>query len=476
MIRGSSVVRSIAALLAAAVFFSGSASLAAVKPHNLFTPGAVLQRGREVPVWGTAAEGEKVTVRFQGQELSTEAKDGRWRVTLQPLEAGGPFDLVISGENTVEIKDVLVGEVWIASGQSNMQWAVSQSAEPEQTIAESANPMIRLFTVPRRATAEPQTEVEAAWAQCGPETVPGFSAVAYAFGRDLQKHLNVPVGLISTNYGGTPAEAWTSRAKLDGHPDLKCAFGSQPATDHPSSPAGLYNAMIHPLLPYAIQGAIWYQGESNASRAWQYRTLFPAMIQDWRTAWGQGDFTFLTVQLAPFTAIVDEPGESDWAELREAQLLSTQVLVNAGMVVITDLGAEQDIHPKQKAPVGARLALAARALAYGEPIEHSGPVYSGMEIKGDRVVLSFTHLGGGLVAKDGPLAGFTVAGKDRKFVKAYAEIDGGHIVVHSPQVPQPVAVRFGWANYPVVNLWNAAGLPAIPFRTDVFPGKTQPPY
>ncbi|MEX2560483.1 MAG: sialate O-acetylesterase, partial [Pirellulales bacterium] len=201
MIRGTTVIRPIALLLAATAFLGASASLAAVKPHNLFTPGAVLQRGREVPVWGTAADGEMVTVRFQGQELSTEAKDGRWRVTLQPLEAGGPFDLVISGQNTVEIKDVLVGEVWIASGQSNMQWAVSQSAEPEQTIAESANPMIRLFTVPRRATAEPQTEVDAAWAQCGPETVPGFSAVAYAFGRDLQKHLNVPVGLIRTNYG-----------------------------------------------------------------------------------------------------------------------------------------------------------------------------------------------------------------------------------------------------------------------------------
>jgi sialate O-acetylesterase len=447
---------------------------AAVKPNALFSDGAVLQHGMKVPVWGTAKDGEKVTVSFQGQEVSTTAKDGRWRADLAPLKAGGPFEMTITGENSLKLGNILVGEVWIASGQSNMQWSVKQSDNPEQNIKESANPQIRLITVPRRATAEPQNDIDAKWQECGPESVPDFSAVAYFFGRDLQKQLKVPVGLISTNYGGTPAEAWTSHGALAAEPALK-SLADMPANDKPNSPAGLYNAMIHPLIPYAIKGAVWYQGESNAGRAFEYRTLFPTMIKDWRAQWGEGDFPFLLVQLAPFMKIDFEPKDCAWAELRDAQLFSTQSLPSVGMAVITDVGQDIDIHPKWKAPVGARLALAARALAYGEKVPYSGPEYYQQQIDGNRVLLSFKHTDGGLVSQGGgALSGFTIAGEDRKFVNANAEIQGDKVVVWSSAVKNPIGVRFGWANFPLVNLWNGAGLPASPFRTDDFPPSTKP--
>jgi sialate O-acetylesterase len=242
-------------------------------------------------------------------------------------------------------------------------------------------------------------------------------------------------------------------------------------------PTELYNGMIAPLLPYGIQGAIWYQGESNAGRADQYRRLFADMIRNWRHDWGQGDFTFLTVQLAPYDKnkkrsledITKQPVESDWAELREAQLLSTKTLPKSGMVVITDVGEKDDIHPKKKAPVGARLARAAEGIAYGKKVEYSGPIYKSMKVKGNEVVLSFDHVDSGLEAKNGELTGFAIAGADQKFVWAKARIEGNKVIVSSPEVPQPVAVRYGWSDYPVVNLWNKAGLPASPFRTDDFP-------
>ena len=260
--------------------------------------------------------------------------------------------MTIAGENTVKIGNILVGEVWIASGQSNMQWSVNQSDNPQQTVKDSANPNIRLITIKRQATPEPQTDIDARWTECGPQTVGDFSAVAYFFGRDLQQKLQVPVGLVSTNYGGTPAEAWTSHGALEAEPALK-TIAANPATTSPGSPSGLYNAMIHPLLPFAIRGAIWYQGESNAGKAFEYRTLFPTMIKDWRARWGQGDFPFLLVQLAPYLKIDFQPQESAWAELRDAQLLATQTLPSVGMAVTTDFGDEADIHPKWKAPVGA---------------------------------------------------------------------------------------------------------------------------
>lgn len=483
-----------------------SAVWAEVKPHALFSDNAVLQQGVSVPVWGTAKDGEKVTVKFAGQEVATTAQGGKWRVRLKPLKAGGPFTMTIVGENTIELKNILIGEVWVCSGQSNMQWPLSASANAQEHIANSKDPMLRLFTVPRRATDAPESDVQGNWVECAPESVSGFSAVGYFFGRDLRKALNVPVGLINTSYGGTPAEAWTSRRVLESNPVLRGylerhelavrnypqalerykaaeekakAEGRQPPrppvhpAQSPQRPCGLYNAMIAPLMPYAIKGVIWYQGESNVGRAYEYRTLFPAMIRNWREDWGQGDFPFLFVQLAPFMKIVTEPEESAWAELREAQLLTLKT-PKTGMAVITDVGDPDDIHPKQKEPVGARLALAARHIAYGERIVYSGPIYKSMKVEGNKIVLSFDHVGSGLVAKDGDLKGFTIAGEDRKFYNAQAEIKGNTVVVSCPQVERPIAVRYGWANCPVVNLFNKEGLPASPFRTDDFPITTQP--
>jgi sialate O-acetylesterase len=493
------------------------AAYADVKPHSLFTDGAVLQRERPLPVWGTARDGEKVTVRVAGQTAVTTAQDGQWRVWLKPLKAGGPFTMTIQGDNTVEVKNVLVGEVWVCSGQSNMEWPLSLASNAQEAIANSADPMLRLFTVPKRVALAPERDINAVWQECNPQTVPGFTAVGYFFGRNLRRALNVPVGLIHTSWGGTPAESWTSQPALEADPQLRYLAENryrmmdaypqqlaqyqtallnypaaaaaakrdgkepprpparpQPPTSNPWLPSSLYNGMIAPLLPYPIRGAIWYQGESNAGRAWEYRNLFTTMIRDWRRAWNDPDQTFLLVQLAPFTKIERQPTESAWAELREAQLYATQVLPKVGMAVITDVGEENDIHPRRKEPVGARLALAARALAYGEKIEYSGPVYRSMKVDENRVVLRFRHVDGGLVAKGGALTGFTICGENRRFVNAQAEIKGNTVVVYSLDVIAPVAVRFGWANYPVVNLYNMEGLPATPFRTDDFPLTTKP--
>ena len=391
----------------------------------------VLQRGKEVPVWGTAADGEKIIVEIDMKAIKetkeTTAKDGKWMVRLAALQAGGPYTLTIKGKNTVTLKNVLVGEVWVCSGQSNMEMSVNSSADAKRNIAESKNPMIRLFTVPKNPQPTPQTDVVGKWVECGPVTVGGFSAVAYFFGRDLQKTLNVPVGLIHTSWGGTAAEPWTTREALSGNPQFKGLVANQDAAiknypknidkyltslekyletarklnaagkelppvpvlpakpgRSPGSPTALYNGMIAPLQPFAIAGAIWYQGESNAGRAYQYRTLFPLMIQSWRDSWKQGDFPFLFVQSAPFMAISKEPQESQWAELREAQLLTTNKLKNTAMAVITDVGDPADIHPRRKEPVGARLALAALALTYNKPIAYSGPTYESMKVEGSQ--------------------------------------------------------------------------------------------
>lgn len=444
----------------------GAGVRADVKPHALFTDNMVLQHGIKAPVWGTADDGEEVTVRIQDREVKTTAKDGKWSVALDDLKAGGPYELTIAGKNRVTLKNVLVGEVWVCSGQSNMEWPVQASADPDKVKAGSANPKIRLFTVQRNNAAEPTTDIKTTgWQECGPQTVPGFSAVGYHFGKHLQKALDVPVGLIHTSWGGTPAEAWTSPKALAADPHL---------AGMAKTGGRLYNGMIYPLQPFAIKGAIWYQGESNAGRAYQYRTLFPTMIKDWRATWGQGDFPFLFVQLAPFMDIKKEPMESAWAELREAQLLTTKIVKNTGMAVITDVGAEKDIHPKQKEPVGQRLAVAAEAIAYGKKVVYSGPIYESLKVDGNKAVLRFQHVGGGLEARGGPLTGFTVCGDDKVFVNAEAEIRDDTVVVWSDKVAKPVAVRFGWANFPVVNLWNKDGLPASPFRTDNFPLTTAP--
>jgi sialate O-acetylesterase len=504
---------------------------AEVKPNPLFSDGAVLQRGQKIPVWGTARDGEKVTVEIQGQKASTTAAGGKWSVRLDALKEGEPLTMKITGDNTVTINNLLVGEVWVCSGQSNMEWPFSRAHNAKEEGPKANYPQIRMFTVKKTVSLKPMDEATGAWAVCSPATVNGFSAVGYFFARDLHQKLGVPVGMLHTSWGGTPAQSWTSLEGFGSQPELqeyvtaakqklanydaevaaydakmkefqaqnkewmekvnapfqaalkewnqaaaKAKAAGQPQPPKPTlaspqpkppgnpatgahHPTGLYNGMVAPLIPYAIKGAIWYQGESNAGKSEQYRTLFPAMIADWRTRWNLGDFPFLFVQIAPFKG---QP-----AEIREAQFLSLASVKNSAMAVTTDVGNANDIHPNQKEPVGQRLALAARALAYGEKIEYSGPLYDSMKASGGKITLSFRHTGGGLLAKDGALKGFTIAGKDQKFVPAKAEIQGDTVVVSAEGVTDPEAVRYGWDNVPDVNLFNKEGLPASPFRTDV---------
>jgi sialate O-acetylesterase len=652
-------------LLAAAALL-GSAALAEVALPHIFSSHMVLQQNKPLPVWGTAQPGEVVTVTFAGQTRKTVAgADGRWLVRLRarraPAKQSG-LTMTVAGTNVLTLTDLLLGEVWICSGQSNMQMSVSSSANARQEIAAATDPHIRLFTVPNVTAKGPLSDCSGEWKVCSPDTVGGFSAAGYFFGRHLRQQLHVPVGLINTSWGGTIAEAWTSadalRAKLPEftpaldalgttNESLKQAmvafdrkmnerkqacetmyameddlagagklaapalndqawktmslpgnweekgmpgadgivwfrktltvpaawagkelilrpgpidevddtwfngtlvggkgnsrksetdfwnipreyrvpgnlvkaganvvavrvidavgqgglWGAQAATMYaevadgsdptrlslagdwryfpefllpalpqnpttPNVPSVLYNAMIHPLIPFALQGAIWYQGESNAGRAKQYQTLLPTMISDWRTRWGQGDFAFLIVQLANFMARGTAPEESSWAELREAQTLTTTALPNVGLALAIDIGDDRDIHPKNKQEVGLRLAYNALALAYHKKLPYSGPLFRAMTVTGGVAELTFTHLAKGLVVKGDALKGFAIRGADGKYVWAQAKIVGKTVHVWSEKVPAPVAVRYAWANNPECTLYNSAGLPAVPFRTD----------
>ena len=649
-----------------------SAKYTGLRLPSFISNDMVLQQGIRLPLWGWDKPGEAIVVTFGKITRKARAdKTGKWTVTLPPQKAGGPFEMMVVGSNTLTVTGILVGEVWVCSGQSNMEMVVQQSDNPEQEAACAKYPLIRLFTAGKVSTGKPQEDVPGAWSPCQPGTVGNFSAVAYFFGRELHRRLKVPVGLINTSWGGTLAEAWTSREGLVRHPKLKpivdghergmanfakaqeeyienfnawqdkyipkdpgnqgfakgwadpakddakwpvmnvpCVWqgaglpfngvvwfrktvhvppawagkdltlglgpcddfdttyfnnvqigavgketpmswsfprvykvpgrlvkaganlitvrifdhmggggltgtpaqmfltadgikGSRPSPlagswryqvehnfgmvqpppspqppmgpDNPNAPSALYNGMIAPFVPFAIRGAIWYQGESNADRAHQYRTLFPAMIADWRRNWKQGPFAFHLVQLANFMVRQEIPRDSAWAELREAQLLTLRVR-NTGMAVAIDIGDAIDIHPKNKQDVGLRLALAALHGTYGlKKIVPSGPSFRKMNIAGDRIVLSFDHVGGGLVAKGNrKLTGFAIAGKDRKFVWANAIIKGKTIEVFASQVDQPVAVRYAWDDNPACNLYNREQLPASPFRTDNWPGVTRP--
>ena len=506
------LILSLALLLATAGATSADIKLPAVISDNM-----VLQQGQKIAIWGWAEPGEEVMVSVSWLTMQWGVRadeDGKWMFKMNPPKVGGPYEMTLRGKNTITIKNILVGEVWVCSGQSNMQFAVRQATNPEQEIAAAKYPNIRLFAVERKVAEVPQNDCVGSWQPCSPDTIAGFSAVAYYFGRELHKELNMPIGLIHTSWGGTPAEAWTSKDALElepvcapileryadavaKYPQAKREYerkvnewnaavakakaeGSKPprrprapfGPGNPHSPAGLYNAMIAPLIPYGIRGAIWYQGESNASRAYQYRRLFPAMIKCWRQDWAQGDFPFLFVQLANFMAVNPEPAESAWAELREAQSM-TLALPNTGMAVIIDIGQANDIHPKNKQDVGKRLALWALAKTYAKTLVYSGPLYKSMKVEADKIILNFDHIGGGLVAQGGgPLKGFAIAGADHKFVWADAKIDGDTVVVSSDGVAEPVAVRYAWADNPVCNLYNKEELPASPFRTDRWPGVT----
>jgi sialate O-acetylesterase len=620
--------------------------------HPLFSDHAILQRDVPVPVWGWAEPGQRIKVALAVQSVETTAgADGKWLARMGPYPAGGPHVLAVTGPKSVQVEDILVGDVWICSGQSNMEWGLASSNNAEQEIASANHPRIRLFTVPKKVAIEPTTTVDASWQLCTPQTAAGFTAVGYFFGRELERELNVPIGLINSSWGGTIAEAWASSGALEAMPDFKNALdqikaeraeqGKPPlsldqamaawwkkndpgSSEQPSwsdtsfdssawktmklpthwengglpefdglvwfrkdlnlpgawdgkaarlslgpiddrdttyvngvevghmnvwnaprnykIPAGLlkagrnliavraldtagpggfsgdeadmtlslegdektqpislagdwaykastplgqlstppeafggnpnrvtvlYNGMIAPLKPFAIKGAIWYQGESNVGRAAQYRKLLPTMIKDWRDSFEVGEFPFYIVQLANFLPVQKEPVNSAWAELREAQYLTTKALPNVGLALAIDIGDAADIHPRNKQDVGRRLALNALAATPGKDVEFSGPVYKAKEVKGSTIRLTFDHLGGGLVAKGADkLEGFAIAGADGKYAWADAVIDGDSIVVSSPKVEKPANVRYAWADNPVCNLYNQAGLPAVPFRTD----------
>lgn len=482
---------------------------AEVKPNALFSNGAVLQQGVPIPIWGTAVAGEMVTVNLDGGRASATAdQDGKWKVELPARQAGGPYEMLISsGNKTIKITDILVGEVWVCSGQSNMEWKLSQASNAATEAPLADYPQIRMFTVPKKTAVNPESDTDGSWVVCTPASAPGFSAVGYFFARDLFKARSVPVGMIHSSWGGTPAEAWTSYAGLTSQPALifytdaltkkvqgylkgmgafqksieaffskNLDFPSTPPwpSDLPTNvpvnpfssqytPTVLYNGMIAPIIPYAIRGVIWYQGESNASQAKLYQTLFPAMISDWRKRWALGDFPFLFTQIAPYNG---QP-----PEIRESQFLTLGKSPNTAMAVTTDVGDANDIHPRKKEPVGQRLALAARSLAYGEKIVFSGPLFASLQIEGNKAIVRFTHIGGGLVARDGDLKGFTLAGSDGNFLPAKAEIVNNTVVVTRNEITAPVAVRYGWANVPDVNLFNIDGLPASPFRTDLPPAE-----
>ena len=504
-------------LIVALVLSFAGAAFADVRLPAVIGDNMVLQRGEKISIWGWADPGEEVMTGVSWSQMKwavTADKKGEWSFKMNSPKTGGPYKMTISGKNVIEIDNIMSGEVWVCSGQSNMQWTVQASNNAKEEIAAADYPNIRLFTVTRTVAPKPLADCEGTWASCSPETVPGFTAVGYFFGRELHKELNVPIGLIHTSWGGTPAESWTRREALEADAEFEPilarqadiiakypqaykeyegkveewkqavekakAEGKKPprgpgaprGPEHPHSPAGLYNGMIAPLIPYGIQGAIWYQGESNAGRAYQYRKLFPAMITNWREDWGQGDFPFLFVQLANFMETKPEPGESAWAELREAQSM-TLSLPNTGMATIIDIGEARNIHPKNKQDVGKRLALWTLAQTYEKDLVYSGPLYKSMKVEGGKIRLSFDHVGGGLAARAGEaLKGFAIAGADRKFVWADAKIDGDAVVVGSEDVANPVAVRYAWADNPVCNLYNRENLPASPFRTDNWPGVT----
>ncbi|MEZ6059785.1 MAG: sialate O-acetylesterase [Planctomycetaceae bacterium] len=453
---------------------------------SVFSDHMVLQRDSPIHIWGWTAANQEVVVSLGGKGVKVNADaDGRFDAELPPMSAGGPHTLSVAADETKAFADVLIGEVWLCSGQSNMQWPVAASNDADLESLTAKYPNLRIITVPQVGSQQPERSFRGEWQAVTPDTVKDFSAVGYFFGRQLQETLDIPVGLIDNSWGGSAAEAWVPTAKLQGRelyaPLLDRwkkmeadpeANKNQLAGQH--RPANLYNGVLYPVLGYTIRGAIWYQGESNAGRAYQYRDLFPLMIQTWRDDWKQGDFPFYWVQLADFNGEASEPGDSAWAELREAQTMTMTALPNTGEAVIINLGEASDIHPRNKQDVGKRLARWALANEYGIPVAFHSPMYSSMTVDGNKVTLKFAHVGGGMDTFDvkEPI-GFTVAGEDRHFHKASARlVDRETIEVWNDSVANPVAVRYAWADNPVVNVQSAEGLPLTPFRTDDWPGVT----
>lgn len=540
-----------------------------VKLPLIFSDHMVLQRDIPIPVWGWADAGEEITVIFGTDRVTTKADaNGKWRVNLEKMGANArPQTLTVKGKNTIKFEDVLVGDVWVCSGQSNMEFWLEGAHDADEVVPKANDPLLRLFFVGQRTSIKPQDDVAlwngTRWRACSPEAVAKFTAVGYFFGRELRKHLNIPIGLISSSQGGSMAQLWTSvdaiekhinadpefkewlkkrdavvaaypqrlvaylpakakydeemkryrnevenapefvakkksweeqaqKAREEGDPPPLRPQPSKPSPQAPEPPDGgpynsfmvgnLYNGMISPLIPMAIKGVIWYQGESNDKNSSQYRVLFPIMITDWRKKWGQGDFPFLFVQL-PNLSInksADQPvSEKDnWPGMREAQAKAL-ALPNTGMATTIDVGDPYDVHGKDKLDVGVRLSLVARHLVYDEGIVCTGPTYGSMKVEGNKIRITFKNAGSGLVIGVPPwtpsgkiptiesqLKGFAIAGEDRKWVWAKAQIDGNDVVVSSESVANPVAVRYDWADNPHGNLYNKEKLPAAPFRTD----------
>ena len=504
----------------AAIFPTTFLSQAEVKPAHLFRDHMVLQRDQAIPVWGWADPGEKITVKLheQTKTVTTDSK-GKWKLSLAAMKAGGPFSMSI---NRLAIKDVLIGEVWLCSGQSNMAMPVqgAENFETEKGLAKF--PLIRHFKTAANASPQMAEDCGGDWVLCSPETAGRFSAAAYFFGRKLHQELNVPIGLINSSWGGTDICAWTSlppQKKLPATAALvkiwEDKVGGENSQDHQGKfkkqmadyerklnqykaarkagkvkkgakaprkprmgtsmaknqnrPANLFNGMIHPLIPYGIRGAIWYQGERNSKTiesAYLYRKQLPMMIKDWRTRWDQGDFPFITVQLPNFQSPQKEPVENTPWPLTRESMLKSLAMPNAGMAITIDTGMAKNIHPKNKQDVGKRLALWALGTTYKQDLTYSGPVYTSSKIQGEKIILSFDHVGDGLESKGNMLKGFAIAGADKTFVTAIATIEKGRVIVHNDAVKNPVAVRYAWAANPDCNLYNEAGLPASPFRTD----------
>jgi sialate O-acetylesterase len=454
------------------IFAAWSTTSADVKLPAIFGDHMVIQRGMKVPVWGTASPGEKVIVKCADRQASATADErGKWRVSLDPIEATDPVEMTIDAKNTITIHDALVGEVWLCGGQSNMTFELKNAANGAEAMKSADRPTMRLFIVGRIYPETPTDEVKGKWVLCSPETVKDFSAVGYFFGNELGQKMNVPVGLIESAWGGTRAEAWMPRATFDA---LKLPYEpawtqewlnpkptratTQPIKRPHEAPAVLYNGMIAPIAGYAMRGVIWYQGETNTAYAEKYRDVLTAMIGSWRAAWGQGDFPFLIVQLANLQ------NTRFWPTLREAQVQVAREVPNCGLAVTIDIGNPKNIHPTDKQTVGHRLAVVAEKVAYGKDVAYSGPVVKSVRADGSRAVVEFDHVDGGLAAK-GDLLGFEVAGADGKFVPATATIDGDRVILTG--VDSPRSVRYAWANDPKCTLYNKADLPAVPFDATV---------
>ncbi len=491
---------------------------------NLFSDGMVLQRDAAAPLWGKAAPGTEVTVTVSGGEnhqthTTTAAVDGRWRVVLDPLTTGEPLTILVDGDGQIELTDVLVGEVWVCSGQSNMQFSVGGAMNGDIELLVADHPSIRLLTVDNYGSEEPLYDFEGSWERCTPENAQRFSAVGYYFARRLQGTLGVPVGLIDNAWGGSAAEAWTPRRIVEADPAFanrldewrqkdregddagakawfEQAFsdwerrstklrqeGRQPEERPlPSSiwsmgnarPGNLYEARIAPIAGYAVRGVLWYQGESNAWRPEEYRELFPLLIQSWRDAWNQEKLSFYWVQLAAYLERQEGSFDSSWARLREAQTLTLDRLSDTGQAVIIDLGASDDVHPRNKHEVANRLARIALAKNYGYDLDYESPRLVDHKIVEDKVVVTLSPIGNGLQTVDGdagdPIVGFAIRGSDRTWRAAFARhLGNGRIEVWHPYVTEPLAVRYAWGDNPECNLYTEKGiLPVTPFRTDTW--------